>query len=202
MNDIYKDADRDPELKNWLHAVNRYIRRCLKEEGYVLEDDATREYNQLYDHGNFLIRDRYRDHTDRLMDEINFLGEQFQNDPDNTRLSNSLQKLFDDLGTDEKGKPVFKKHLLEDISKVIIPDLFESVRYVPLPRIEYSDPMIDAIVENLVLEGDNLMPNVFEIGNDSYFRFGRASVASKRKTQVTVAASQIQADIRGKILHG
>ena len=196
MNDLYRDADRDPELKNWFHSVNRYIRRCLQQEGYVLEDDATREYNQLYDHGNFLLRNRYRDHTDRLVDEIKFLGDQFAADSDNQRFGESLQKLFDDLGNDENGKPTFKKHLIDDITKVILPELFESVRYVPLPRIEYSDPMIDAVVENLVLEGDNLMPNVLEIGNDSYLRFGRQSITSKRKNQVMVSASQIQADLR------
>ncbi|KAI5781424.1 hypothetical protein EDC01DRAFT_665671 [Geopyxis carbonaria] len=196
INDIYRDADRDPELKNWFRSVDRYVRRCLKQEGYILEEDSTREYNQLYDHGNFLMRNRYRDHTDRLFDEFKFLGDQFAADPDNKRFGDSLQKLFKDLGNDASGKTVFKKDLIKDITQVIIPDIFEGIRYMPVPRIEYSDPQFDAIIENLVLESDNLMPNVLEIGNDSYFRFGRRNISNKNKQQFMVSASQIQCDLR------
>jgi hypothetical protein len=196
INSIYRDADNDPQLKNWFRSVDTYIRKCLKQQGYILQDESTAEYRKLYDQGNSLLRNRYRDHTDRLMDEVKFMAEQFSVDQDNRRFGDALQKLFNDLGTDSDGKTVLKKHLLKDISQVIIPDIFESVSYVPIPRIEYSDPQFDAVVENLVLEGDNLMPNIFEIGNDSYLRFGRKSISNKKKTQFMISASQIQCDLR------
>lgn len=181
--------------------MNRYVRRCLKEQGYILQPMANDEYNKLYDHGNFLLRNRYRDHTDRLMDEVKFLGDQFVADPDNKRFGDAVQKLFKRLGNDENGNMALKKHLLKDFTNVILPDMLESVRYVPLPRIEFSDPMIDAVVENLVIESDNLMPNMFEIGNDSYYRWGRKSISSKTKRQIMVSASQIQCDLKGKLFY-
>jgi len=196
INDIYRDADNDPELKNWFRSVNRYIRRCLQEEGYIMQPNSTREYNQLYEQGNYLLRNRYRDHTDRIVDEFRFMCDQFAVDSDNNRFAQALQKLFNDLGNDENGKPTFKKHLIKDVTQVVLPDIFESVRYVPMPRIEYSDRSLDAVVENLVLESDNLMPNVLEIGYDSHFRFGRKTEHSKRKQTVMVSASQIQCDLR------
>jgi hypothetical protein len=60
-----------------------------------------------------------------------------------------MQKLFNDLGNDENGKPTFKAHLVKDLTEVIIPAVFENIRYVPIPRIEYSDPSFDAVIENL-----------------------------------------------------
>ncbi|PWW79590.1 hypothetical protein C7212DRAFT_170056 [Tuber magnatum] len=196
IDDIYRDADNDPELKDWFRAVNNYIRTCLKEEGYIMRHESNEQYDRLYDHGNFLLRNRYRGHTDRVANEFRFLGEQFAVDPDNQRFRQATQKLFNDLGNDESGKPVFKKHLVKDVTQIIVPELFESVRYIPFPRIEYSDPMIDAVVENLIIESDNLMPNVLEIGNDNYFRFGRKTVPSKHSHAAMVSASQIQCDIR------
>src|SRR5207248_2971322 len=121
----------------------------------------------------FLLRQRYRNHTNRILDEVKFLGDQYDKDPQNKRFAAATQKLFTDLGNDENGKPVFKKHLVKDLSAVILPAIFENVRYVPVPRIEYSDPMVDAIVENLIVESDNLMPNVLEVTSDNYFRWGR-----------------------------
>lgn len=196
INNVYRDADRDPELKNWFKSINAYIRKCLKEQGFVMQDAASEEWNQLYDHGHFLLRERYREHTNRVVDEIKFFATQFDEDPLNKKFANSMNKLFTELGNDENGKPVFKKHLLQDLSNVIVPGIFESVRYVPVPRIEYSDPMIDAIVENLVIESDNLAPNSFEFGSDNYFRWGRKTVTSKNKNKVMVSVSGVQMDLK------
>ncbi|EXJ84141.1 hypothetical protein A1O3_04808 [Capronia epimyces CBS 606.96] len=196
LNDIYRDADRDPELKNWFKSLDKYIRRALQEQGYILQDAATDEWNRLSDQGRFLLRDRYRNHTDRILDEIKFLGDQFDQDQQNKAFGQALQTLFTDLGQDENGKPVFKTHLVKDLTEVIIPGIFENTRYVPIPRIEVSDPTIDAIVENLVIETDNLFPNVFEFGSDNYFRMGRKGVSNKKDNKILIAGSGIQMDLR------
>jgi hypothetical protein len=124
------------------------------------------------------------------------LGDQFDQDPQNKAFGMSLQKLFQDLGTGENGKAKFKPHLVKDLTNVIIPGIFENARYVPIPRIEVSDPMIDAVVENLVIESDNLFPNVLEFGNDNYYRLGRRQVSNKIENKVMIAGSGIQMDLR------
>nr|POF13663.1 uncharacterized protein c32a11.02c [Quercus suber] len=196
INQIYADADQDPELKRWFTDMDRFIRTCLKEQGYILQDESNDRWNKLYDHGHFLLRERYRAHTDRITDEFKFIGQQFDADPENQAFAKSMNKLFLDLGNDENGQPTFKPHLVKDLTDVIIPGIFESVRYVPIPRIEYSDPMVDAVIENLVIEGDNLAPNVAEFGSDNYWRWGRKGNASKNKNKVMLAVSGIQMDLR------
>lgn len=196
FNAIYQDAARDPELKGWFKHLDVFIRKCLKEQGYVMKDSSTDEWNKIYDQGDFLLRDRYRNHTQRVIDEFNFMAEQFNKDPHNTAFAESVQKLFTNLGNDENGKPTFKPHLIKDLVNVVVPGVFESVRYVPIPRIEYSDPLADAIIENLVIESDNITPNLIEIGNDNYYRFGRKTVASKNKNKVMASVSGIQMDLK------
>ncbi|KAI9932892.1 hypothetical protein MW887_009144 [Aspergillus wentii] len=196
LDNIYRDADKDPELRGWFKNVNTLIRKSLRESGYIMEEDCNREWNQLYDHGRYLLRDRYKNHTDRILDEIKFVGDQFNRDPQNKAFANSMEKLFNDLGRDSDGNVKFKKHLLKDIGNVILPGIFENVRYVPVPRIEVSDPMADVVVENLVIESDNLMPNVVELGSDNYFRWGRKKISSKRDNKIMISASGIQADLR------
>jgi len=196
VNQIYKDADQDPELKNWFRRINAYIHKILQQQGYILEDESTREWNQIYDQGHQLLRGRYRGHTDRIADEFKFIGQQFDADPQNKAFAESVNKLFNDLGTDENGKTVFKPHLIKDITDVILPGFFENVKYIPIPRIEVSDPMIDAVVENLVIEGDNLAPNVLEFGSDNYWRWGRKSISNKNKNKVMLSVSGVQMDLR------
>lgn len=196
LNDIYRDADRDPELKGWFKRIDKFIRRCLQEQGFILQDSSNAEWNQLYDQGHHLFRERYREHTDRLLDEVKFIGNQFDEDPQNKAFGNAVQKLFLDLGNDENGKATFKPHLIKDLTDVIIPAIFENTRYVPIPRIEVSDPQIDAVVENLVIETDNLFPNSFEFGSDNYFRMGRKGSTSRKDNKLMIAGSGVQMDLR------
>lgn len=196
INQIYRDADRDPELKGWFREMDAYIRRCLQEQGYVMQDASTDAWNSLYDKGNFLLRDRYRNHTDRIANEFKFFGNEFDKDPQNKAFAAAVEKLFLDLGNDENGKAAFKPHLLKDLSEVILPAIFENVRYVPIPRIEVSDPMIDAVIENLVIESDNLAPNVMEFGSDNHWRWGRKKISNKNKNKVMISVSGVQMDLR------
>ncbi|KAK2035116.1 hypothetical protein LX32DRAFT_607398 [Colletotrichum zoysiae] len=201
IQQIYRDADNDRELKDWFKAMDRYVRRCLLEQGYILDEDSNQEWNNLYDHGRYLLRNKYRAHTDRVFDEIKFLIDQFDQDPQNKRFGQAVQKLFNDLGNDENGKPTFKPHLIKDLSEVILPSIFENVAYVPVPRIEYSDPQFDAIIENLVLESDNFMPNVLEINSENYFLWGRKNTANKHKQSFEVKFAGVQLDLRDVSYH-
>lgn len=196
IRQIYKDADQDRELSDWFKQVDTYIRKCLLEQGYVLEERSTDEWNRLYDHGRYLLREKYRSHTDRVIDEVRFIADQFDQDPQNKAFGLAIQKLFKDLGNDEDGKPAFKPHLVKDLTDVIIPAIFENIAYVPIPRIEYSDPQVDAVIENLVLESDNFMPNVIEIASDNYMRWGRKKFANKHTHSLDVKVTGIQMDLR------
>lgn len=196
LNNIYSDADKDPELRGWFKNLDTFLRKALQEQGYILQDDCDREWDRLYDHGHYLLRDRYRDHTTRILDEIKFMGDQFNQDPQNQGFRLALERLFNHLGRDANGNVAFKKHLVTDIRDVILPSIFENVRYVPVPRIEVSDPMVDVVVENLVIESDNLMPNVVEFSSDNYLRWGRKNISNRRDNKIMISVSGIQADLK------
>lgn len=201
IGQIYKDAENDPELHGWFKNLNAYIRRCLLEQGYILEEDSTHQWDRLYEQGRYLLRDKYRTHTDRVVDEIKFIADQFDKDPQNKAFGAAVEKLFKDLGNDQDGKPVFKPHLVKDLTEIIIPAVLENVAYIPIPRIEYSDPQFDAVIENLVLESDNFAPNVCEIASEHYFRWGRKKIANKHKNTMDIKVAGIQMDLRDVSFH-
>lgn len=177
--------------------MDAYIRKCLKQQGFVMEDQATEDWDRLYDQGNYLLRDRYRDHTDRVVDEIKFFGDQFTQDPKNMRFGEACQKLFTDLGNDQKsGKPTFKPHLVEDIIQHIVPKALENFGYVPMPRIEFKDPTMDVVIENLVIESDNLTPNLVEFYAENTFRYVRRFPINDGRHRFQLKVAGIQMDLR------
>ena len=201
INQLYVDADNDPELKDWFKAMDGYVRRCLQEQGYIIDESSTRDWDRLYDHGNYLLRQKYKVHTDRVIDEVRFLADQFDQDAQNKAFGLAVKKLFTDLGNDADGKPTFKPHLLKDLTSVIIPTIAERVAYIPIPRIEYSDPQLDAVIENLVLESDNFMPNVLEVYTENYFHWARKNIPNKNKNKIQVKVKGIQLDLRDVSYH-
>ena len=166
-----------------------------------MEEESSQEWRRLYDHGNYLLREKYRSHTNHIIDEVKFLGSQFEEDPQNKAYGESLTRLFTHLGNDENGKPTFKPHLVKDLTEVIIPAILEHTKYIPLPRVEYSDPKIDAVVDNLVLESNNFMPNALEISSENYLRWGRKKAANKNKHTAEVNIAGIQLDLRNVAYH-
>lgn len=124
----------------------------MREKGWITTDDCGREWNQLYDQGAFLVRHRYKDHAKRILDEIKFFADQFNQDTQNKAFAESMQKLFNALGRNPDGKIAFKKHLVKDIRDVILPGILRDVRYMPLPRIEVSDRMVDVVSAFPLLE--------------------------------------------------
>lgn len=198
---IFKDADQDPELRGFFKNLDSYIRRCLLEQGYILEEESSQEWDRLYAQGRYLLRDKYRTHTDRVVDEIKFIADQFDKDAQNNAFANAVQKLFTDLGNDENGNAAFKPHLLKDLTEVILPAVFQNIAYIPIPRIEYSDPQFDAVIENLVLESDNFMPNVLDLSSENYFRWGRKKIVNKNKNTVEIKVTGVQMDLRDVSFH-
>lgn len=160
-----------------------------------MEDASTEEWNKLYERGNYLLRERYRGHTNRIIDEVNFLIDQFKQDQLNKKFGNAITQLFKDLGTDKDGKTTFKPHLLKDVTDVIIPETLEGLGYVPIPRIEYTDPTMDVVIENLVVESDNLMPNLVEFYGENTKRWGRNDIANVSKHSIEFKMAGIQMDL-------
>lgn len=201
INQLYVDADNDSELKDWFKAIDSYVRRCLQEQGYIIDEASSRDWHRLHDQGIYLLREKYRRHMDRVIDEVKFLADQFDQDPQNKAFALAVKKLFTDLSGDRDGRPTFKPHLVKDLTSVIIPSAAESVAYIPVPRIEYTDPQVDAVIENLVLESDNFMPNVLEVYTENYFRWARKNIPSKAKNKIQVKVKGIQLDLREVSYH-
>lgn len=197
LNDIYEDADNDPKLRKWFEDVDSYIRKVLKQTGYILEDASTEKFNELQERGRDFAENRYKEHFDRLRDEITRFGDEFTKDPQNKKFGDSVQKLLDDLGTDKNGKTVFKKHLVKDVTNVILPGIFHNINYVPVPRIEVIDPKFEVVIENLVLEGRNIIPNLIEITNDNFIKYSALDTINNRNHhKVGIKLSQIQLDLK------
>jgi Family of unknown function (DUF5923) len=121
-----------------------------------------------------------------------------------------------DLLFDSEGSLKFKPALWNDIRKVVLPQLidqvcwfihkastghtyllFSKVRFVPIPRIEYTDDSLDLVVENLTLQGRNLFPNIIEMEVHNYVKFSPFdTITDDHDHHIKLNLHQMQADMR------
>lgn len=204
VDQIYTDVKKDPELRDWFKRLDSYVRRALLEPGYVMKDDANKDARQLRDSGKrfFAANDgqpqgKYKPHADRIWDELQIFTRGMAEDPLNKQFGENWHALFKDLIYDEAGKPTFKSQLIEDIVQTILPSLLTEVSYVPLPRIEYTDPDVDLVVENIAVAPINLLPNLFQFEAHNFVKASAfKSIDSRHRYEFKLTLSQIHFEIR------
>jgi len=200
VDQLYTDSKNDDELRHWFHELNTYIRQCLQEPGYIMKDECDRRGKELKDSSKKFWdpkNGKYAGHKDRFFDEIQNFFTQYADDGLNQRLGESVKTLFSDLLFNSEGNLEYKSHLWKDIRTVILPELFQQIGYVPIPRAEYTSPDVDLVIENLTLETANLLPNLFEIEARNYFKLSPYdNLGDVSKHSFWVSFSQIQTDLK------
>jgi len=197
MRDLYDDAQKDEDLKNWFRSVDAYIRRVLLEPGYALEPDCNNEANRLRESGRRFYDDRYKTHFDNLINRTGDFFRAMGDDPLNKRFGEDWARLTRNLLFDSEGSLKWKPELWMDIRKVILPSLIDQVGYIPIPRIEYTDDHLDVIIENLALSGRNLFPNVVSMEAHNYLKFSPYNaIRDEQHHEFTLTFGQIQADMK------
>ena len=197
VQDVMRDMQNDDQLRDYYHTVMRYADRLLREPGYAQKDQSTDEGKELMDQGNHLIKGRYKEHLNFLSSESRKYMNLMAEDEVSKELHARIAKIHRDLWMDKEGNPAFKPQLLNDMRMTLLPAFIDEIKYIPIPRIEYSDPQYDIIIENLILSGDSLLPNVFDSKIESFNSFSlKSDIESKPSHQTLfIRMSEIQAEI-------
>ncbi|KAG1401413.1 hypothetical protein G6F60_006399 [Rhizopus arrhizus] len=197
LQQVMRDARNDPELHDYYGTVMDYVKRMVREPEYASRDESLEEGRRLMDRGQQVLHGNYDDHLNHLSSQSRHYWRLMAEDPVARDISDRVGAIHRDLWMDSEGNPTFKPHLLNDMKMTLLPALMDEIRYIPIPRIEYSDKQYDVVVENLVISGDSLLPNVFDTKIESFNSFSlKTDEASKPSSQsLLVRMSEIQADM-------
>jgi hypothetical protein len=127
LDNIYSDSRSDPELRKYFTRLNEFVHRALLETGWILDDECTREAEELRDNGKYFFTDKYKGHQERLFDEIQLWFTAMADDPLNQRLGDDVKRLTKDLLFNSEGNLTFKPKLWNDIRNVILPTVIRQV---------------------------------------------------------------------------
>ncbi|KAJ3102387.1 hypothetical protein HDU97_000594 [Phlyctochytrium planicorne] len=175
--------------------------RCFADTNYVMSRDlpgrarniAHRLRSQISEKGTDMYEHDFR----TILREVDGLVDDLTSDRLSMKLGDDLRMMKDALFIDKMtGRPTFKSPLLMDITHVIIPMLWEDLKFIPIPRVEHKSRDWHIVIEDIVLTTENVFPNLMEAKIKNSLLFGlRPEVGTSLDHSFTLNFYQIQADV-------
>jgi len=162
--------DKNPEWKQYLQELRELILSTKSEEEVKSEEFKQRSKN-LANRGRELIQQvKERDELDNFFRSSNELIDNIKNDEYIKILREQAGIVSADLSfVDTQGKVQIDTDMLSKLQSVLLPVLAETLKYIPLPRIESNDHNREFWLDNVTLCGFDIIPeNIhFSLESDS-----------------------------------
>jgi len=160
--------DKNPEWKQYLQELRELILTTKSEEEVKSEEFKQRSKN-LANRGRTLIQElKDRDELDNFLNSSNELIENIKNDEYVKILREQAGIVTSDLSfVDTQGTLQIDTDMLSKLQNVLLPVLAESLKYIPLPRIESNDRNREFWLDNVTLCGFDIIPENIHFGLES-----------------------------------
>ncbi|KAK5652434.1 hypothetical protein OQA88_10478 [Cercophora sp. LCS_1] len=158
---VMEHGQSDPEFETLTKELGNATQEMFTNPDFL--DDAEKHFQDLRDRSRKLAsRSSLRDDIDGLLSQLHTTFVSVLRDQDVANLIKTSTTLMKILSPRHQ---YTNADLISDLLNVFTPLLFQSIQYIPIPRLEISTPELDLLLENLILE-----PGV-TINHSSFFPF-------------------------------
>ncbi|PWN44130.1 hypothetical protein IE81DRAFT_321529 [Ceraceosorus guamensis] len=172
-------AKDDPAIRQVWRDADKLLKRSLLQEGYALEpacEEAWRALAARFDK----LNQQYKEELARLVGQVADFAAALASDELLHQLSVHLKNIVKDVSFGRDGSMLPSKALWQDLRLTILPAIFDKIGVLPVPRVKYTHPDFDLVIENIALELKNLLPSMLGIRmlNDVQFDFEKLKSSS------------------------
>jgi hypothetical protein len=186
FNRVVEDIRGDDRLSAYFDDLTKYVNRLLHDEGWVFSQQANRRADELIDRAQELIEGNAAWKADyrNLVDELRAYQRAIEDDKTISQLTKHASYLKTDLHDfGIAGFNIFSSKALglyKDLYDVVLPRVIDSIKQIPLPRIEYVSEELDLAIDSFVIESASFIPDRVELTNfnDLVLEQGYAAFAS------------------------
>jgi len=161
---LVRSTKNDPQFDQYLDSLSDFFKRCVDDPNYVQSEQVERDLDRKIDEAEVVLKS-HRAEFDEFLRNANDFVRALSNDRTISRLSEDTQKLVRHLFLDSEGRPTLKTGTLMDLRKILGPILRSQLAYVALPTLTFNDDSISWVMENVVLKGEDIVPDQVVIEN-------------------------------------
>lgn len=194
-HEVMSRGQSNPQFDDLVRQIGNTVQAMLLDPSFF--DDAEQRFGELRAESRRLISDS------SLGDEIDDLFQKLQSTLRSVLRDQDIAKLIET--TQRMAKILSPAHeyvngdLVTDCIHVFVPFAIQAIQCVPIPRLEISNPQIDLLLENLILEpgvtvnNSSFLPYKMRVEtyNDLEIRKARFRTTSATKTLVRIKVDGI-----------
>jgi len=198
LRQLVRKVDQDERPRKYLLELREFI-LSTKSPEYIQQEEFKQRSKKLTHEARDLVREyQYAKEIDDFFNSADRLVHNIRNDEFIGVLRHHAGLVVDDISyVDPTGNVTLDLEMLGKLRGVLFPILAESLKYIPIPRIENSDKNREYWVDNIVLCGYDVIPDrirvQFESDNDVSIRDIEMKHAH---TRLIITLSQIRTELK------
>ncbi|KAI6813472.1 hypothetical protein KC340_g16527 [Hortaea werneckii] len=145
---VMSHKDVDPQFENMMNDVGNNLQSMLTDPSFF--DNAQERLQELRAKGQQTGKgSKMNDDVNELLMQAEVTFRSILEDSDIHGLLQTTLQLFHTLSPTNQAT---NSELIQDSINVFVPLLVAAVQYIPIPRLEVSNPDVDLLLENLIIE--------------------------------------------------
>ncbi|KAI0125260.1 hypothetical protein BJ170DRAFT_585377 [Xylariales sp. AK1849] len=194
---VVAHKEKDPEFEHFMQDVGDSLQKLLTDPDFF--NNADTKLQELREKSKKVgTESNLRQDVDELLQQISVTFQSVLKDEDIHNLTTTTLRI---LGVLSPVNTATNPELIQDALNVFIPLLISAIQYLPIPRLEVSTPVIDLLLENLIIEPGvtvnhtSFLPYRLKIEtyNDLEFRKARFRTATSSKNLVLIKIDGLSA---------
>jgi len=190
--------EKNPEWNQYLTDLKNFILSTQSEE-QVKSEEFKQKSKELAHRGRDLgqqLKDKRE--VDNFLDSSEILMDNIKNDEYVKLLREQAGIVSADLSyVDMEGKTVVDMDMLSKLQSVLLPVLAETLKYIPLPRIESRDSKREFWLDNIILCGYDIIPENIHFHLESDSDLSLKDLEAKRShTHLVVTLDKFRTELK------
>lgn len=161
---VVNDINNDKRIDSYVRDLRAFVLRSIQEPQFASSEEWTQMARQKINDGKSVFESIRPDIKD-FFNKLKLFMRSFSGDPQLSALSQSSKSFVHHLFMDENGNPKFKAGVLLELRSILGPLLQEELKYIYVPRLASDDENITWVLDNLMLRGEDVMPDKIVVEN-------------------------------------
>jgi len=194
---LYYDLQNDNDATSFLHDLRMYLKKQLESPDQITDEYRKREAKDFVERAQRLFRleqNKYQSRFNFLFRGFGDLLNQIRYDDDTQKLSSAVNQFAKDFIMDEQGRPdlFVAQESIGQLRDMLIPMIEKELQTLPLPMIEGSTPKYDYRLDNMTLNGTDIIPDRFDLRFVSDVELGHNHHKDSMITKLKMSADNIR----------
>jgi len=195
---VIQNVDEDERSRKYLSELRELISSSKSAE-YVESEEFKQRSSRLANEARDIAKEyKYANEVEQFLNSAEEVMRNIRNDECVEVLRHQAGLVADDLSyVDNSGNVQLDLDMLGKVRHVLFPILAETLKYIPIPRIESSNSYRDFWVDNIVLCGYDVLPDHIRVQIESDSDVSIRDIETKYSyTKLIITLGQIRTELK------